>query len=51
MLGQKEESVMVVRKSSIAMSVKLILETSGTVEKRWFMHVLINVLKMQRRIG
>tara|TARA_A100001011_G_scaffold204845_1_gene213038 strand:- start:428 stop:556 length:129 start_codon:yes stop_codon:yes gene_type:complete len=42
---------MVVRKSSIAMSVKLILETSGTVEKKWFMHVLINVLEMPRKTG
>jgi len=42
---------MVVRKSSIAMSVKLILETSGTAEKRWFMPVLINALRTPRKTG
>tara|TARA_A100001011_G_scaffold76401_1_gene78641 strand:+ start:115 stop:243 length:129 start_codon:yes stop_codon:yes gene_type:complete len=42
---------MVVRKSSIVMSVKLILETFGTTEKDMSLLVLKNVLRMQKKTG
>jgi len=42
---------MVVRKSSIVMSVKLILETFGTTEKDMSLLVLKNVLRMQKKLA